>query len=163
MFLGHSLTFSKQKQKKQKTHRTFLFDGGSIIGQTYQIRAFASMNAKFFPFCTSKIYFFYFTLLFLQNTHISLSIIHIYSNKIFISLTLSSLSQTQHHPHSHHSTTHHKPIGKKSRTTTSSHPNRIKDIPILKLEQITITYPYPNRNNYTHTTEPTNQPPPFKI
>ena len=114
MSLGHSLTFSKQKQKKQKTHQTFLFDGGSIIGQTYQIRASASMNAKFFPFCTSKIYFFYFTLLFLQNTHISLSIIHIYSNKIFISLTLSSLSQTQHHPHSHHSTTHHKPIGKKN-------------------------------------------------
>ena len=36
-----------------------------------------------FAFCTSKTYFFYFTHLFLQNTHISLSIIHIYSNKIF--------------------------------------------------------------------------------
>ena len=51
---------------------------------------------KKFPSYTSKIYFFYFTLSFLQNTHISWSIIHIYSNKIFISLTLSSLSQTKH-------------------------------------------------------------------
>ena len=34
--------------------------------------------------CTSKTYFFYFTLPFLQNTHINLSIIHIYLNKIFI-------------------------------------------------------------------------------
>ena len=43
----------------------------------------------------SKTYFFYFTHLFLQNTHISLSIIHVYSNKIFISLT-------QPNQHSHH-------------------------------------------------------------
>ena len=40
-----------------------------------------------------KTYFFYFIHLFLQNTHINLSIIHIYSNKIFISL-----------PHSHRPT-----------------------------------------------------------
>ena len=48
--------------------------------------ASTSVYAKNFPFCTSKTYFFYFTHLFLQNTHINLSIIHIYSNKIFISL-----------------------------------------------------------------------------
>ena len=60
-----------------------------------QLRAIASVDEKKFPFCTSKTHFFYFTHLFLQNTHISLSIIHIYSNKIFISLT-------QHNPHSHH-------------------------------------------------------------
>ena len=52
------------------------------------IRASTSVCAKLFPFCTSKTYFFYFTCLFLQNTSISLSIIHIYSNKIFIFLTL---------------------------------------------------------------------------
>ena len=51
-------------------------------------RASTSVCAKNFPFCTSKTYFFYFTHLFLQNTHISLFIIHIYSNKIFIFLTL---------------------------------------------------------------------------
>ena len=44
----------------------------------------------------SKTYFFYFTHLFLQNTHISLSIIHIYSNKIFISLTQPN-SHCHHH------------------------------------------------------------------
>ena len=38
---------------------------------------------------------------FYKNTQINLFIIHIYSNKIFISLTLSSLSRTQHNPHSH--------------------------------------------------------------
>ena len=52
------------------------------------IRASTSVCAKKFSFCTSKTYFFYFTHLFLQNTYISLSIIHIYSNKIFIFLTL---------------------------------------------------------------------------
>ena len=52
------------------------------------IRASTSVCAKLFPFCTSKTCFFYFTRLFLQNTSISLSIIHIYSNKIFVFLTL---------------------------------------------------------------------------
>ena len=47
------------------------------------VRASTLVFAKFFPFYTSKTYFFYFIHLFLQNTHISLSIIHIYSNKIF--------------------------------------------------------------------------------
>ena len=50
------------------------------------LRASTSVCAKNFPFYTSKTYFFYFTHLFLQNT--SLSIIYIYSNKIFIFLTL---------------------------------------------------------------------------
>ena len=58
------------------------------------LRATTSVDAKKISFYTSKTYFFYFTLLFLQNTYIILFIIHIYSNKIFISLTLSSLSQT---------------------------------------------------------------------
>ena len=44
----------------------------------------------------SKTYFFYFTHLFLQNTHISLSIIHIYLNKIF-----NSLTQPNSHCHHH--------------------------------------------------------------
>ena len=39
------------------------------------LRAITSVGAKFFPFCTSKTYFFYFTHSFLQNTHISLSIL----------------------------------------------------------------------------------------
>ena len=59
---------------------------GLHLSISISLRAIASIDAKFFPFCTSKTYFFYFTLLFLQNTHISLSIIHLYSNKIFIFL-----------------------------------------------------------------------------
>ena len=39
---------------------------------------------KFCKFVYLKLTFFYFILLFLQNTHISFYIIHIYSNKIFI-------------------------------------------------------------------------------
>ena len=62
-----------------------------MLSMYYKIlRAITSVGAKFFPFCTSKTYFFYFTHLFLQNTHISLSIIHVYSNKIFISLAQST-------------------------------------------------------------------------
>ena len=53
----------------------------------HNFRASTLVCVNFFPFCTSKTYFFYITHLFLQNTHISLSIIHIYSNKIFIFLT----------------------------------------------------------------------------
>ena len=66
------------------------------------LRATVLVYAKKITFCISKTYFFYFILIFLQNTLISFSIIHIYSNKIFISLTLSPLSLTQHNPHSHH-------------------------------------------------------------
>ena len=60
------------------------------------------MCKTFFIFHISNLLFFYFTLSFLKNTYINLSIILIYSNKIFISLPLSSLSQIQHNPHSHH-------------------------------------------------------------
>ena len=52
------------------------------------VRASTSVRVNFFSFYTSKTYLFYFTHLFLQNTYINLSIIHIYSNKIFIFLTL---------------------------------------------------------------------------
>ena len=52
------------------------------------IRAITLAGAKKFPFYTSKTYFFYFTLSFLQNTHVGLSIIHLYSNKIFIFFTI---------------------------------------------------------------------------
>ena len=52
------------------------------------VRASTSVRVNFFSFYTSKTYLFYFTHLFLQNTYINLSIIHIYSNKIFIFLIL---------------------------------------------------------------------------
>ena len=56
---------------------------------------------KICPFCKKKTCFFYFAHLFLQNSHISFSIIHNYSIK-YLFFPLSSLSQTQHNPHSHH-------------------------------------------------------------
>ena len=81
-----------------------------------RIRAITSVGAKNFLFCTSKTYFFYFTHSFLQNTHISLSILHIYTIKysFFYNFLLFSshpshslpisLSQTQQNPKSpgHH-------------------------------------------------------------
>ena len=75
------------------------------------IRAITSAGVKNFPFYTSKTYFFYFTFLILQNSHISLSIIYLYFNKIFIlffyyflhlfsSLPLSlPIRPNHHHPH----------------------------------------------------------------
>ena len=48
------------------------------------IRAITSAGVKNFPFYTSKTYFFYFTFLILQNSHINLSIIYLYFNRIFI-------------------------------------------------------------------------------
>ena len=68
------------------------------------LRAITSVGAKFFPFCTSKTYFFYFTHSFLQNTHISLSILHVYSNKIFISLPTQPPTHTGITPESTQST-----------------------------------------------------------
>ena len=50
----------------------------------------------FLLFCTKNLLF-YFTHSFLQNTHISLSILHVYSNKIFISLPTQPLTHN-HRP-----------------------------------------------------------------
>ena len=65
-----------------------------------QLRAITSVGAKFFPFCTSKTYFFYFTHSFLQNTHISLSIlqdilIKYYFFSIFLLLFLTTFTYTR--------------------------------------------------------------------
>ena len=76
------------------------------------------------PFCTSKIYFFHFTHLFLQNTHISLPILHVYSNKIFISLPTQPPTYT-HNPHRYHTgihTTHRQKTRKTNPATRSMHP-----------------------------------------
>ena len=60
---------------------------------------------KFFHFAHLKSTFFYFTHLFLQNTRISLSIIHVYSNKIFFSLPTQPPTHT-HNPHRYHTGIH---------------------------------------------------------
>ena len=71
----------------------------------FTVRAITSAGVKNFPFYTSKTYFFYFTLLFLQNPHINLSNIHLYLNRIFIflfiifftaSISLSNLTTIIH-------------------------------------------------------------------
>ena len=84
------------------------------------------MQFFFFLFYTFKTYFFFLTLLFLQNTHISLSIIHIYSNKICISFTLSSLSPTQYN----HTTTIIK------QPPSSTHSTQPYEIPKQIIKQI---------------------------
>ena len=79
---------------------------------------------KFCKFAYLKLTFFYFILLFLQNTHISLSIIHIYSNKIFISL-----------PHSHRPTpTIHTEIHNPPVENQKNKPNKIDENPLIKID-----------------------------
>ena len=81
------------------------------------LRASASVDAKNLSILQKKTCFFYFAHLFLQNSHISFSIIHIYSIK-YSFFPLLSLSQTQHNPHSHHHPTTQQP--------SSSHTTKIQ-------------------------------------
>ena len=66
------------------------------------VRATTSARANFLSILQEKTYFFYFTHSLLQNTHISLSILHIYLIKYSFFLhfllfhSLSSLAQTHH-------------------------------------------------------------------
>ena len=55
-------------------------------GKYVLLRATASIDANFPSILHKKAIFFYFTHQFLQKTHVSLSILHIYSIKIFILL-----------------------------------------------------------------------------
>ena len=57
-----------------------------------QTQALTSVSAKDSVYFTQKTYFFYFTLSLLQNTHISLSIIHIFLLKIIFSLNFFIIS-----------------------------------------------------------------------
>ena len=72
----------------------------NIISTT--LRASTSVCANFLFILQEKTYFFYFTLQLLQNTHISLSILHIYLIKYSFFLhfllfpSFSSLSQSHH-------------------------------------------------------------------
>ena len=50
-----------------------------MVGVSQTIRAFISIQPNFSIYFTLKTYFFYFTLPYFQNTHISLSILQIYS------------------------------------------------------------------------------------
>ena len=100
---------------------------------------------KICPFCKKKTCFFYFAHLFLQNSHISFSIIHIYSIK-YLFFPLSSLSQTQHNPHSHHHRTTQQPS---SSHTTTQPPSHSTKLPSMK-------FPYPF-NQATINQPPKNQ------
>ena len=59
-----------------------------------QTQALTSVGAKDSVYFTQKTYFFYFTLSLLQNTHISLSIIHTFLLKIIFSLNFFLLFPT---------------------------------------------------------------------
>ena len=72
-------------------------------------RAFTSVLLNFLSILHEKTYFFYFIHPLLQNTHNSLSILHIYSikyslfyNFLLFTPSLPSLSQTHSHHHHHH-------------------------------------------------------------
>ena len=67
-----------------------------------KLRATTLVSAKFPSILQEKPYLFlFYTLTFTKHSHQFIYFIHLF-NKIFIYLTLSSLSQTQHNPHSHH-------------------------------------------------------------
>ena len=109
------------------------------------LRASASVNAKNLSILQKKTCFFYFAHLFLQNSHISFSIIHIYSIK-YLFFPLSSLSQTQHNPHSHHHPTTQQPS---SSHTTTQPPSHSTKLPSMKF-----SYPF---NQATINQPPKNQ------
>ena len=92
------------------------------------IRATTSIHANFLSILQEKTYFFYFTHLLLQNTHISLSILHIYSIKysfflhflLFPSLwnKLTNLSSPSSHTHTQPAT-----LQQNSSSHTHTHPS----------------------------------------
>ena len=105
---------------KVERWKTFLFSWREKLKDKkcslykFIIRASPSVGAKNFPFCISKIYFFYFTPSFLQNTHISLSILHSYLIKysffyIFYYFLTHGLSFWPNHRHHHLATIKSKP------------------------------------------------------
>ena len=110
-------------------NRTICWSKRTVL---YDLRASTWLDANFSSILYEKIYFFYFIYLFLQNTHISLSILHIYSIKyllfyhflLFTPLLPLSLTDPQsittndHSTPSHHHHHHHHP-------TTITHPTNI--------------------------------------
>ena len=88
------------------------------------VRATTSVHANFLSILQEKPYFFYFTYPLLQNTHISLSILHIYLIKYSFFLhfllfpSLSSLAQTHHIVFSIH--THTQPATLQQNPATNS-------------------------------------------
>ena len=99
------------------------------------LRAIASILLNFFVYFTKRTYFFYFIPSLLQNTHISLSILHIYLIKYSFFLhfllfhSLSSLAQTHHLVFSVH--THTQPASLPQNPATDSpifHNNKIRPL-----------------------------------
>ena len=77
----------------------------------WAIWATASINAKNFLFYATKTYFFYFTLSFLQNTHVNLSLYtFIQINIHFFNTVISLTDPTKPHSHLHQATTIIKPF-----------------------------------------------------
>ena len=103
------------------------------------LRATTSARANFLSILQEKIYFFYFTHPLLQNTHISLSILHIYLIKYSFFLhfllfsSLSSLAQTHHLVFSFHTTPASHPSTKSSHwfTDLPQQQNPATDSPIF--------------------------------
>ena len=104
---------------------------------------------SFCPFCKKKTCFFYFTHPLLQNTHISLFILHIYSIKYsFLTqylATINDQSSSNHQPSLHHQPTQppsssqpHQPTDQNPKTTDQNHQN-----PLIKIIKPT------NQNHHT--------------
>ena len=113
------LEISIWNRKRKFYCRIFFWN---IISTT--LRASTSVRANFLSICQEKTYFFYFTLPLLQNTHISLSILHIYLIKYSFFLyfllfpSISSLAQSHHLVFSVH--THTQPATLQQNSTIDS-------------------------------------------
>ena len=88
----------------------------------------------FLLFCTKKLTFFYFTNSSLQNTHINLSILHIYSIKIFILFTIFYYSL----PHY------------LSLTDPIQNPSLLHHLSFSQTQSVSLSISHQPNNNYNH-------------
>ena len=164
--------FSQKKKQNKNKNKKWLGLG------LYDFRASSSVRLYFLSILHGKTYFFYFTHPFLQNTHINLSILYIYSIKYSFfynfllfppSLSLS-LTDPQSVTTNDHSTPSHHHQGKPTQSQTHSIPNPLITHPIgskiikthqwtrkAKLIKIKTHRPTPTINQNTREKKKTNR------
>ena len=110
---------------------------------------------KFFHFTHLKSTFFHFTHLFLQNPHISLSILHVYSNKIFISLPIQPSTHSHRPTPVSHQNPHNPPVTNPEKQTIKTNPATRSTHPESTQPNNTIQQPGIETNPATQSAQPT--------
>ena len=103
-------------------------------GSSSYLEQLHQLMQTFLLFCTKKLTFFYFTNSSLQNTHINLSILHIYSIKIFILFTIFYYSL----PHY------------LSLTDPIQNPSLFHHLSLSQTQSISLSLSHQPNNNYNH-------------